>query len=42
MHVWAVNISKLVTDATNITFAIIYKFDYVLSISIFKFDLDLF
>ena len=34
------NVSKMVTDGANITIAIKYEVTYVLSISIFKFDLS--
>ena len=41
-YIWTVNISKLLTDRANITIAINYDVEYALSISIFKFDIDLF
>ena len=36
------NVSNLVKDMANITITIDYKFEYGLSISVFKFDLGLF
>ena len=42
IHIWIVNISKMVTDSTNITIAINYEVEYGLSIGAFKFDLGLF
>ena len=38
MHIWAVNISKMVTDRA-ITIAIKYQAEHGLSISVFQFDL---
>ena len=42
INILTVNISKMITDRTNITIAIKYEIEYGLSISVFKFDLCLF
>ena len=40
--IWTIKISKMVTDRANITIAIKYEIELMLSISFFKFDFVLF